>query len=89
MARCRQAREPSRREAVAQRATPQSANARRRSRDRGYGSPSVHQGAQHVGAEENEHHADAQLEGMCHSVGHLITQQQDADAREQQGERVA
>ena len=50
---------------------------------------SVHQGAQHVDAEENEHDADAQLQGMCHSVGHLITQQQDADARDQQGKRVA
>jgi hypothetical protein len=44
---------------------------------------------QHVGAQKDEHDADTQFEGMDHSVGQLVTKQQNTDASDQQGQRVA
>jgi hypothetical protein len=49
---------------------------------------SAYQRPQYVGAEEDEHDTDTQFEDMCHSVGQFVTQQQNADARDQQRERV-
>src|SRR6267142_855868 len=49
----------------------------------------VRQGAEYVGAEKNEHDADARLEGLCHLVGHLVTQQQHAHTGDEQRECMA